>query len=217
MLELLTRPTWLFDLDGTLVDSSAGVVRAFHAAQAAFDESPAEAERIRNSIGYPLTATVARLSRVPYERFYPVFLEEAMSSMHHLSALLPGARELLECLAGDGKLLALVTSKQSDNARRILSHLGVEHHFAAVVGSESVSRPKPDPEPVRFALTQLRATPAEALMVGDTQNDIRAAHAAHVPTIAVTGGVDSAPRLAAAELVVAGPGGLLELLRGGAS
>ena len=79
MLEILTRPAWLFDLDGTLVDSSEGVIRAFHAAQLAFDEPPADGESIRSSIGYPLTATIARLSHIPYERFFPKFREQAMN------------------------------------------------------------------------------------------------------------------------------------------
>ena len=217
MSDLLRRTAWLLDLDGTLVDSSPGVIRAFHVAQSAFDEAPADPERIRRAIGYPLPATVAELSRVSYEQFFPRFRAEAMESMHHLSRLLPGARELLEYLVRESRKLALVTSKQSDNARRILTHLGVEECFAAVIGSESVGRPKPDPEPVLLAMKLLGVAVAEAVMVGDTENDILAARAAGIPVIALTGGFDPPSRLNGADLIVAGPGGLLDLLTGTAS
>lgn len=217
MSDLLTRTAWLLDLDGTLVDSSPGVIRAFHAAQLAFDEPPADPERIRRAIGYPLPATVAELSRVSYEKFFPEFRAEAMQSMHSLSRLLPGARELLDHLVRKSRQLALVTSKQTDNARRILAHLGVEHFFATVIGSESVGRPKPDPEPVLLAMERLGVSTTSAVMVGDTENDIRAARAAKIPVIALTGGFDPPSRLRGADLIAAGPRGLLDLLVGGAS
>lgn len=212
MSELLKRSAWLLDLDGTLVDSSAGVILAFHAAQRAFGEAPADEEQIRSSIGYPLTRTVARLSRIPFDLFFPNFRAEAMTSMHLVSRLLPGARELLEHLARASSKVALVTSKRTDNARRILSHLEVESFFAAVVGSESVVHPKPHPEPLLLAIERLGALPVDAIMVGDTENDILAARAAGVPVIALTGGIDPPDRLADADLQAAGPGGLLNLL-----
>jgi 2-phosphoglycolate phosphatase len=212
MSELLTRCAWLLDLDGTLVDSSPGVIRAFHVAQAAFGEPPADPERIRRAIGYPFAQTVAELSRVSYELFFPRFRAEAMESMHHLSRLLPGARDLLEHLARASRKLALVTSKQSDNARRILAHLQVEECFDEVIGSESVTQPKPHPEPIQIAMKRLGVLPSDSVMVGDTENDVRAARSAGIPVIALAGGFDPAERLLGADLCLFGPRGLLDLL-----
>jgi phosphoglycolate phosphatase len=213
--ELLARRVWLLDLDGTLVDSSDGVVRAFHAAQSAHGEPPADVERIRRAIGYPFAETVATLSLVPFDEFFPHFRREAMATMHLHSRLLPGARELLERLRRSGRVCALVTSKRSDNAGRILAHLGVDSYFATIVGDESVARPKPDPGPVLAALERLGAAPEEALMVGDTQNDIRAARAAGVPVIALAGGVDPPEDLIDADLCLPGAEALAALLRPG--
>jgi len=197
---ILNRPCWLIDLDGTLVDSSAGVIRAFHAAQRAFGEPLADPEAITATIGYPLRETIARYSQIPYDDFFPPFRDEAMASMHLHSRLLPGALDLLKTLTARGVRICLVTSKRSDNARRILNHLGVESYIAAIVGHECCEKNKPDPEPIQVALRELTAAPGDAVMVGDTRNDIEAARAAGVPVVAVAGGFDPPERLRDADL-----------------
>ena len=194
---LFSRPVWLFDLDGTLIDSSRGVVSAFHYAQRRGGETPADPERIRERIGYPFTDTVARLSRLPYERFVQDFRREAVRAMHLESELLPGARQLLRRLRDAGRRLILVTSKSRVNAEVILKHLDVLTYFESVIGADSVTHVKPDPEPIREALIRAGAHSCDAVMVGDV---LLTDHypAAGVPTLAMTGGVDDAERLAGA-------------------
>jgi phosphoglycolate phosphatase len=197
---LFQRTVWLIDLDGTLIDSSEGVVRAFHAAQSALQEEPAEPELIRASIGYPFRETVSRLSQLSFDDFFPLFREEALATMHMHSRLLPGAAELLATLAGQQKRLAVVTSKRSDNAHRILERLEIASYFSTIVGDETCAHNKPHPEPILHALSQLRAVPSDAVVLGDTTADIGAAHAAGVPVIAVGGGTDSPELLKDADL-----------------
>jgi len=211
-LALYTRSCWLFDLDGTLVDSSAGVIRAFHCAQAEFGEAPADATAIRSRIGYPFEETVARLSAIPFSGFLTAFRREAMASMHSDSFLLPGVRQLLHMLELRGHRLAIVTSKRRDNAQQILAHLGVADCFEVIVGADSAARIKPDPAPIIAALTALGTTLQETLMVGDTRNDIEAARAAGMPVIAVASGVDPGDRLADADECVADAASLLKRL-----
>ena len=211
-LALYTRSCWLFDLDGTLVDSSAGVIRAFHRAQAEFGEAPADATAIRSRIGYPFEQTVARLSAIPFSDFLTAFRREAMANMHTDSFLLPGVRQLLHMLELRGHRLAVVTSKRRDNAQQILTHLGVSDCFEVIVGADSAARIKPDPAPIIAALTALGATLQETLMVGDTRNDIEAARAAEIPVIAVASGVDPGDRLADADECVADAASLLKRL-----
>jgi phosphoglycolate phosphatase len=200
--EILRRPGWFFDLDGTLVDSSDGVVRAFHKAQSEFGEAPAAAAQIRAAIGYPLSDTVSRLTQIGYDEFLPVFRREAMATMHLDSRLLPGVDALLKLLRDLGKRLVLVTSKQREGAVVILEHLGVAHYFQAFIGDGDAGRSKPDPAPVRAALAAAGLPQHEGLMVGDTRVDIAAGHAAGLPVIGIGSGFESAALLAEADLFV---------------
>jgi HAD superfamily hydrolase (TIGR01509 family) len=211
--DILTRSGWLFDLDGTLVDSSDGVVRAFHKAQSEFGENPADAAEIRSSIGYPLSDTVARLTQIGYAEFLSAFRAEAMATMHLDSRLLPGVASLLGLLHDLGKHMVLVTSKRRDNAVMILEHLAVAHYFLAFIGDGDDAGPsKPDPAPVRAALKSVGLGERDAVMVGDTRVDIAAGHAAGLPVIGVGSGFESPALLAEADLLVPDARTLQELV-----
>jgi phosphoglycolate phosphatase len=200
---LLKRTTWLFDLDGTLIDSSAAVVRAFHVAQDHFGEGPADAAMIESRIGYPLRETVARLTQIDFEPFLAAFRQEAMRSMHRDTVLLDGVIDLLLTLNKRGCVCAVVTSKGRANALFLLEHLGVAAHFATVVGEDCTPHTKPDPAPIHEAIRRLGASADTVIMVGDTRNDIEAAHQAGVPVIALASGYDDVELLSDADLVLA--------------
>lgn len=209
---LISREGWLFDLDGTLLDSSEGVVLAFHTAQRALGEQPALPEAIRRRIGYPLADTLAQLSKLPLESFLTHFRAEALRSMAAHSFLLPGASELLAGLENRDRVLGVVTSKRRDVACAVLDRLSVLFHFRTVVGSECAGRMKPHPEPVLLALDRLGLSREQAVMVGDTKNDVEAARSAGVPVIALSGGIDPASSLGDADLLLAGAPALLDLI-----
>jgi phosphoglycolate phosphatase len=211
-MSILTRSGWLFDLDGTLVDSSAAVVRAFHKAQSEFGETPAAAAQIRAAIGYPLSETVAQLTQIDYEAFLVAFRREAAATMHLDSRLLPGVDSLLPMLHDLGKQMVLVTSKRRDIAIRILEHLAVARYFRAFVGDGDVARSKPDPAPVRAGLEAAGVAPGDAVMVGDTRVDIAAGHAAGLPVIGIGSGFESPARLDEADLFVPDARTLRELI-----
>lgn len=200
-VDISRRRGWLLDLDGTLIDSSEGVVRAFHQAQRAFGETPTDPAAIRSRIGYPLHETVAALSEVAVSAFVPVFRTEALASMHLHSRLLPGARELLAWLALGNRPCAVVTSKRRDVALKVLDHLGIVGCFQAVVGSDCTPEVKPHPAPVFLAIRRLGLEASQVIMVGDTQNDVRAARSAGVPVLALASGHDARSLLAGADLV----------------
>lgn len=199
---LLKARGWLFDLDGTLLDSTAGVVRAFHAAQQALGEAAADPEAIRRRIGYPLSETIKKLSGAPPGPFLEHFRAEALRSMADLSSLLPGARALLSALDQRDSRLAVVTSKRRDVALLVLEKLGILHLFQTVVGSDCASEVKPSPAPVLLALRRLELSAEEVVMVGDTQNDVASARAAGTLVIALATGIDDASRLSGADLLL---------------
>jgi phosphoglycolate phosphatase len=200
--DILGRTNWLFDLDGTLIDSSTAVVRAFHVAQTHFGEPPADAEMIRARIGYPLRETVANLTDIEFDPFLVAFRQEAMRTMHLDTVFLLGVADLLATLKALGRVCAVVTSKGRANAKFLLEHLGVAGSFATVVGEDCTPFTKPHPAPIHEAIVRLGASTDTVVMIGDTRNDIEAARQAGVPVIALCSGYDKPELLSDADLVL---------------
>lgn len=115
----------------------------------------------------------------------------------------PGMYEALD--AFEGKPMAIVTTKAVEPARTVLRALRIETRFAAVVGVDTVRRPKPDPEPVRVALARLGVGAMRSVFVGDTIMDVLAGKGAGTKTVALLGGHGDEDELRAAE-----PDALLE-------
>ncbi len=179
----------IFDLDGTLVDSSPAIIESINYALARKGLPPAEPHVIERGIGTPLEemfasvtddADSAELVRLYREQFTRVFLPK--------SHLFPGVKESLQTARHRGYRLALATTKPRYYAEPILEHLGVRSLFEAVAGAEEVARLKPSPDILHLALARLGSRREETLYVGDHPVDVAAAKAAAVEVICVTTG-----------------------------
>ena len=180
----------LFDLDGTLVDTLELLLSS---ARAAFrdrpDRAPTEAEW-KAGIGTPLVRQLEPWAVDAGELEYLTSCYRAHQREHHdrLTRLYPGAAEAVRALHEAGHPLGVVTSKGNEIAHRTLRHVGLAGLMQAVVGVESCTRYKPDPEPVHVALAQLGYTPGEAVFVGDSPHDMQSGAAAGVTTVAALWG-----------------------------
>ena len=104
--------------------------------------------------------------------------------------------QVAETLAGFGnKRKAVVTSKEVRFTRMILDHFDIAHDFDAIVGGDTTPARKPDPTPVVEAIRLLGGSVAEAVMIGDSENDINAGRGAGTRTCAVTFGFRTAEEL----------------------
>jgi HAD superfamily hydrolase (TIGR01509 family) len=97
----------------------------------------------------------------------------------------PGVTELLAFLRGRGTAMAVATSTRTDTALDNLHRAGLAHYFGAVIGGDAVPRTKPAPDVYLRALSALRATPADAIAVEDSDHGIMAARAAGLRVIFV--------------------------------
>jgi len=100
------------------------------------------------------------------------------------TTLLPLAYEAIT-RASKMAILGIVTTKTAQYSEELLEHLGVMHHFKVLIGRESVTHPKPHPEPIQKALLALNADPEQTWMIGDTPMDIICANEAGVKSIGV--------------------------------
>ncbi len=179
----------LFDLDGTLIDSTPAILESFSAAYDAHGLSAPAEERIVPMIGVPLSAMFERLG-VPVtevESFVAAYKRHYRVVSREMTVLLPGAEEAVREAARFARL-GIVTTKTGKYSVELMEHLGLMPFFEVLVGSEHVIRHKPHPEPILKAIDAMAADPARTWMVGDTPMDLEASAAAGVQAVGVTCG-----------------------------
>jgi phosphoglycolate phosphatase len=189
---LVTR-LLVFDLDGTLVDSSRDIAAATNAAILRVAPAAAEIplEAILSFVGEGARVLVERSLRyaglgLSVDEVLPVYIECYAQRLLATTRLYPGVAEALDALAGPA--LAVLTNKPGDFSRRILEGLGVAHRFARVLGAGDVASRKPDPGGLLRLMAETETAPGETWMVGDSATDVAVARAAGVRVAGVTWG-----------------------------
>ena len=175
----------IFDLDGTLIDSSRGVVEAVNYSLRQMGQPPQPAEAIRPFIGYSLCLMYPHFTDVPYSELLAHFRVKAAETIVVSTEMLPGVGETLKALHATGYPMAIATTKIRPNVEGILDKLNWRHLFAAYVTGDEVRQVKPDPDALHLALKRLGAQPDGAIMIGDTINDVLAAKAVPMPVVAI--------------------------------
>jgi len=182
--------TFLFDLDGTLIDSIELILRSYrHTLRQHRGREPSDDVWMRG-LGTPLWVQFRQFTEDPAEIEAMVATYRAYNLAHHDELVRPyaGVVDAVLALRDRGKTLGLVTSKMHGGAVRGLRAAGLEDAFQVIVGADEVTHPKPHPEPVLTALERL-GTPAEgAVFVGDSRHDVECGRAAGVKTAAALWG-----------------------------
>lgn len=129
--------------------------------------------------------TFARFTTADFQKLYCDFKERGRETIVASAVMLPGATESLSEIKAMGLKLALVTTKSRDDVDGILTKFGWDVIFDVSVSKDDVREIKPHAEPLAHALKALGAPATSALMVGDTENDIRPAKSIGVLAVAV--------------------------------
>jgi phosphoglycolate phosphatase len=205
----------VFDLDGTLADTSADLIAGANAAlalagAAARLDARADAGlsgrggRAMLREGFARSGLGAAEIEAAVEAAFEPFLAAYEARIAEESRLFPGVEAALDALEAGGWRLAVCTNKPERLARVLLGELGVMGRFAALVGADTLPVRKPDPAPFRLAAEGAGAVPARSVMIGDTVTDRETARAAGVPAVLMDLGVSADDvRSLGAELVLA--------------
>lgn len=172
-------PVWLFDFDGTLVDSEALILASFHhATQQVLGETPSD-EVLRSGIGLTLEQQAENLAGDRADELFRVYVEHNQAAHATLLRGFDGIDAMLARLGAQGARLGIVTAKIRSTLELGIDTAGLDRsRFEVLVAKEDTTLHKPEPEPLLLALDQLGADPADAVYVGDSPFDVRAAHAA---------------------------------------
>jgi len=184
----MRRGTLLFDLDGTLIDTIPDLQAALNEMLRARGRRELMPEEVRQMVGDGAVALVERALKATgeiadFEKAHQHFLQSYQAEPTRLSRLYPGVAETLASLRASGARLAICTNKPQAATLAILHAFEIARSFDVVVGGDAVSFRKPDPRHLFAALDPLRASPVDAVMIGDNENDYAAACAAGIPVI----------------------------------
>lgn len=177
----------LFDLDGTLVDSVPDLHVAVNAMQAELGNPERAEADVRNWVGNGIERLVERAltndlhgkpDPAEVERALPVFKRHYAQSNGQHSQVFDGVIEGLELIKALGLSMGCVTNKASAFTLPLLEQTGLKDYFEVVISGDSLPLKKPDPAPLIYSAGWFHVHPSEALMIGDSISDVKAARAA---------------------------------------
>jgi len=174
----------LFDLDGTLIDSTDAIVSTFHHSFKVLDSLHVEDEAIKALIGYPLDIMYEELG-VAQDKIWEhvnTYKEEYRKISTIKTNLLPTAVESVK-KAAEFAELGIVTTKTGKYSKILMEHFDLMKYFKVLIGREDVQNPKPHEEPILKALKNFKTNDKEIWMIGDTKLDLISAQNAHVNSI----------------------------------
>ncbi|HHY44317.1 MAG TPA: HAD-IA family hydrolase [Firmicutes bacterium] len=165
----------LFDLDGTLIDTTQAIVTSLQYTLWYFTGEKRDKEHFRIYLGVPLDEVLKDLVPDHAAEARDIYVEHNLSMHDEMVRLFPGTLETIEKLRSRNVKLAVVTSKRRRSATFGMEVTGLLGLFDATVFYEDTTRHKPEPDPILKALDLLGIREGSVLMVGDSVYDIRAA------------------------------------------
>ncbi|MCI7479563.1 phosphoglycolate phosphatase [[Pasteurella] aerogenes] len=189
-----------FDLDGTLVNSLPDLALSVNSALVELGLPQAEESLVLTWIGNGADVLSARAldwakkqtgrslneeEVLQFKRRFGFYYGE---NLCNISRLYPNVKETLETLKAQGYILAVVTNKPTKHVQPVLAAFGIDHLFSEMLGGQSLPAIKPHPAPLYYLCGKFGLYPKQVLFVGDSRNDILAAHSAGCPAVGLTYG-----------------------------
>lgn len=188
------KRTVIFDLDGTLADTSGDLIAAANACfeglgHGAMLDPVADALTAFHGGRAMLRLGFERLNgtadEADVDREFPNLLTAYEADIDRHTVIYPGTMEAVERLHVAGYAVGICTNKPEGLARLLLTRLGILDQFTSLIGADTLPTRKPDPAPFVAAAVQAGGDPSRALLVGDTVTDRETARAANAPCILV--------------------------------
>ncbi len=195
----ITADLIIFDLDGTLIDSSEDIAWAANMAMADLGHGKVSAEKVKEGIGWGVKSLLGKMmpyegaDRIEYARVK--FLEYYWGHSVVSTYIYPGVVETIEYFNQRDTILAVVTNKPAKLSEKILTELGILKYFRMVLGGDSVTNRKPDPEPLEKVISYTGVPRERSLIVGDSPVDCEAGKKAGIATVGVEYGFRSRSEL----------------------
>ena len=195
-MTIQNKKLFIFDLDGTLVDTAPDFKNSINYMLNELNESEVSLEEIRNWVGYGARELIRRTvvdKNIPHdekriEEMLKIFLLHYTHNIDDDSVLFNNVKNVLEFLKNNGIKLAVCTNKMERLSNILLEKLNVLHMFDYLVGGDSLSKSKPDPFPLLNICDKLNIETSDSIMIGDSVTDLNAGKGAGMPVVLVSYG-----------------------------
>ena len=198
-MKLNNKKLLIFDLDGTLIDSSGDLALAVNHTLKTLNLSTYDIDTIHHWVGNGAEILIKRalsgsktIDTTLEERYWrealKIFLDFYSKNLTVATVTYPNVLTTLKTLKKRGYRLAIVTNKPYIFIEPILEKLGLSNFFELILGGDSLEKKKPDPMPLLYICQKLNIFPNESVMIGDSKNDILASKSANMDSIGVTYG-----------------------------
>ncbi len=197
----------IFDLDGTLIDSAPDLALSINLMLQDLKKTTYPEDRIRKWVGNGSAMLVKRslvgkgavadceVDITLFERAHKTFLEHYQRNLAQKTCLYPHVLETLKRLQKQGYRLTIITNKPIKFVKPILDKLMLSSLIEYYLGGDSLLEKKPHPLPLLHLCKTLKIDPNDAVMIGDSRNDLLAGSAVPMSTIAVTYGYNQGENL----------------------
>jgi len=191
----------LFDLDGTIADTALDLSATLNHILKQNGRAKIENNLIRNMVGQGAKALIIKgfshTGDIPSEKqldiLFDQYLEYYLNHISDKTEIFPGAVEMIETLKSQNINMAICTNKNIELTHALLEDLEIKNYFNAITCGDSFDFKKPDPRHLIETCTLMNADPTNAIMVGDSINDISAGKSAKMMTVGVTFGYTETP------------------------
>jgi len=191
----------VFDLDGTLIDTAPDLVATLNVVFEREGMPAVPYETARKLIGGGAKAMIAlgieaegrSVTSQRLEQLFADFIAHYTTHIADHSRPFPGLLEALDTLAASGHRFAVCTNKLERLSVLLLQQLKLADRFAAICGQDTFGIQKPNPEALTRTIAAAGAKPGHAIMIGDSETDIRTARAGGIPVVAVDFGYSEKP------------------------
>ena len=201
MVKIMHEVTVIFDLDGTLVDTAPDLFNTLDHLLSSANLLPVDRAAVRPMISLGARAMISKayqgqsveLDDHDLDGLVVEFIDYYQQNIAVDSKPFSGVLTQLEHLQKSGATLAVCTNKRESLTQVLLDELDMTRYFSALVGADTLSVCKPHPGHILGTIELVSGDPAKAVMVGDSDTDIKAAKAAEIPVIAVDFGYSTKP------------------------
>lgn len=191
----------IFDLDGTLVDSARDLTAALNHVLRQAKRPEIEISRVRHLVGDGARSLITKgfsesgilPDKAEIDAILQDFLDYYLENITAQTIIFPGVVKVIEELAERKIPMGLCTNKAIRLTEKLMTEIGLSGYFSAIVGGDSFDYRKPDPRHLTSTLERMNCPVSNAVMVGDSANDIIAAKAADIPVICVSFGYSKIP------------------------